>query len=104
MRTDPDPASTPTAVVERLYRAVNTHHLDAIVACFAPDYRNQTPAHPSRGFTGREQVRRNWTQILSAVPDLRATVNRLAVDGDQVWIEAEHAGTRADGSRIWSAV
>src|SRR5690348_542589 len=97
MFNDPEPASTATAVVERLYRAVNTRDLDAIVACFAPDYRNQTPAHPPRGFTGRDQVRRNWAQILSAVPDLRATVTRTAADGDEVWVEAEHAGTRGDG-------
>jgi ketosteroid isomerase-like protein len=97
MLGNPAPASTTTAVVERLYRRVNAHDLDAIVACFAPDYRNETPAHPSRGFTGNDQVRRNWAQILSAVPNLRATVTRTAVDGDQVWIETEHAGTRADG-------
>jgi ketosteroid isomerase-like protein len=102
MLSDPDPAAIPTAVVERLYRAVNTRDLDAIVACFAPDYRNQTPAHPPRGFTGNDQVRRNWAQILSAVPNLRATVTCTTTcttpDGDQVWIEAEHAGTRDDGA------
>jgi ketosteroid isomerase-like protein len=97
MLSDPNPASTPTAVVERLYQAVNTHDLDAIVACFAPDYRNETPVHPMRGFIGNDQVRRNWAQILSVIPNLRATVTRTASDGDRVWIEVEHAGTRGDG-------
>jgi ketosteroid isomerase-like protein len=86
------------AVIERLCRATNNHDLDAIVACFSPDYRNETPAHPARGFTGRQQVRRNWTQILAAVPDLTAEVLRCSVDGDTVWTEWVHRGTRPDGS------
>lgn len=85
-------------VVDRLYRAANDHDVDAIVACFAPGYRNETPAHPQRGFTGREQVRRNWTTILAAVPDLRARLLRVVADVDEVWVETEHRGTRPDRS------
>ncbi len=72
---------SPSAMLDRLARATNAHDLDALVDCFAADYRNETPAHPSRSFTGRDQVRSNWTQIFTAVPDLRATVLRSAVDG-----------------------
>ena len=68
-------------------------------AASPPDYRNETPAHPQRGFTGRDQVRRNWEQIFAAIPDLTAEVLRCAVDGDTVWTEWEHRGTRPDGSR-----
>jgi ketosteroid isomerase-like protein len=85
-------------MVERLRQATNSHDLDALVACFGPDYRNETPAHPERGFTGREQVRKNWTQIFAAIPDVRAEVLRCAVDGDTVWSEWEHRGTRPDGT------
>ena len=85
-------------VIGRLHRATNAHDVDAIAACFAPDYRNTTPVHPARGFTGRDQVRRNWTQILGAVGDLRADVLATAVDGDAIWTEWEHRGTRRDGS------
>jgi ketosteroid isomerase-like protein len=87
----------PSAVVERLMQAVNAHDLEAMVACFADDYLNETPAHPRRGFRGNEQVRRNWTQILAGVPDLRASVPRMAVDGDAVWTEWDMSGTRRDG-------
>jgi limonene-1,2-epoxide hydrolase len=90
--------SGPAAVVERLCRAVNDHDLPALVACFAPGYRNETPVHPQRGFTGREQVRRNWEQILAAIPDLTVEVLRCAVDRDTVWAEWEHRGTRPDRS------
>jgi len=89
---------SPGAMVERLRRATNDHDVTALVACFAPDYRNETPAHPERGFSGRDQVAKNWTQIFSAIPDLRAEVLRCAVDGDTVWSEWEHRGTRPDGS------
>ena len=89
----------PGALVDRLCRATNAHDLDAVVACFAPDYRNETPAHPERGFTGSEQVRKNWQQIFAMIPDLGAEVLRFAVEGDTVWSEWEHRGTRPDGSR-----
>lgn len=85
-------------LIERLRQATNDHDLDAIVACFSPNYRNETPAHPARGFTGQEQVRRNWTQILAGVPDITTEVRRCTVDGDTVWTEWEHRGTRLDGA------
>jgi ketosteroid isomerase-like protein len=88
----------PLAVVERLYGAVNAHDLEALVACFAEDYVNETPAHPQRGFRGNQQVRRNWTQILVGVPDLQARLPRTAVDGDTVWTEWDMSGTRPDGA------
>jgi limonene-1,2-epoxide hydrolase len=91
-------AGGPAAVVVRLCRATTDHDLDAVVACFAPGYRNETPAHPARGFTGREQVRRNWQQIFAAIPDVNTEVLRLAVDGGTVWSEWEHRGTRLDGT------
>jgi ketosteroid isomerase-like protein len=87
-------------MLQRLQAATNDHDLDGIVACFGRDYRNETPAHPARGFTGAAQVRRNWEQILGAVPDLTAEVLRWTVDGDMVWSEWEQRGTRRDGSAL----
>lgn len=84
-------------LIERLRQAVDAHDLDALLACFAPDYRNETPAHPGRGFTGPDQVRANWARILGSVPDITARVVRTAVDGDVVWTEWEMGGTRVDG-------
>ena len=88
----------PAAAVRRLQEAVAARDLEAVVACFAPQYRNETPVHPERGFTGRDQVRDNWTQIFGAIPDIEAEVVRMAVDGRVVWTEWEHRGTRPDGS------
>ena len=78
--------------------ATNTHDIDAIVACFAPDYRNETPAHPARNFVGSEQVRRNWMQILAAIPDVSTEIVASVVLGNTVWTEWEHRGTRRDGT------
>src|SRR6185437_7461482 len=89
----------PAALARRLCQATNDRDLAGIVACFAPGYRNATPAHPQRGFTGREQVRRNWEQMFAAIPDLSAEILSTAVTGDTVWTEWEHRGTRPDGSR-----
>jgi ketosteroid isomerase-like protein len=85
-------------MVDRLVRATNDHDVDAVAACFAADYQNQTPVHPARSFSGREQVRRNWEQIFSFVPDIRAEVTRSVVDGDTAWTEWDMIGTRRDGS------
>jgi ketosteroid isomerase-like protein len=85
------------ALVERLRQATNDHDLDAVVACFTSDYRNETPAHPGRGFEGSEQVRTNWQRIFAGVPDISADVLRTAVEGDEVWSEWEMRGTRPDG-------
>ncbi|MCY7403354.1 MAG: nuclear transport factor 2 family protein [Cryobacterium sp.] len=84
--------------VTRLVRAMNAHDLDALVACFADDFVNETPVHPERGFSGSEQVHRNWSQIFTGIPDLEAEVVRSIVDGNTAWTEWEQRGTRSDGA------
>lgn len=91
------PTIDPLATVLRLQRATNDHDLAALTACFAEDYVNETPVHPTRGFIGREQVGRNWDRILAAVPDLRSTLVSSVVSGDAVWAEWAWSGTRRDG-------
>jgi ketosteroid isomerase-like protein len=87
----------PRGVVRRLLAAVNAHDVDALHRCFAVDFVNETPAHPSRGFTGAAQVRQNWAAIFGGVPDLRAQILADAVDGDTVWTEWRMDGHRRDG-------
>ncbi|MDQ1482529.1 MAG: hypothetical protein QOF35_605 [Actinomycetota bacterium] len=103
METTASPPASGSAVIDRLLRATNDHDLDALVGCFASDYVNETPAHPARGFGGREQVRRNWAQIFAAVPDLTAEITGLAEAGgleagqSVVWTEWQMHGNRVDG-------
>jgi hypothetical protein len=88
-------------VIQVLHEAMTAHDLDALTACFAAGYRNETPVHPSRSFTGREQVQANWRRILGEVPDLVAVLVRWARDPVQaepaVWAEWEWTGHRMDG-------
>jgi ketosteroid isomerase-like protein len=98
MIAHPEPASDPLAVARRLQAATNSHDLDALVACFTEDYVSETPLHPSRDFRGADQVRRNWAQILTGVPDLHSTLLRHAVAGRDIWGEWEWTGTRRDGA------
>lgn len=89
-------------VVQQLLDAVNHRDLAALVACFAEDYVNRTPAHPRRGFRGREQVRRNWDLIFAEVPDVQARVSRSAADGSTLWTEWQISGTRRSDGTVFA--
>jgi ketosteroid isomerase-like protein len=84
---------------DRVSAAANSHDIDRVVECFTEDYLNESPVHPARGFRGREQVRRNWTQIFATVPDITTKVLRSHQVGDLVWSEWEMQGTRLDGAQ-----
>jgi len=88
----------PEAVVWRLFDALNRHDARGMAECFAPDYRSEQPAHPARGFGGRDQVAANWATYFREVPDLRGEVLASATAGDTVWLEARFRGRRRDGS------
>lgn len=60
--------ATPASTIDRLFAATNARDLESLVGCFAPDYVNETPAHPDRGFRGPGQVRANWTQLSRVCP------------------------------------
>jgi ketosteroid isomerase-like protein len=87
-------------VSERLRQAMNAHDLEAHVACFREDYRSEQPVHPGRTFTGREQVRENWSKLYESIPDFRAELLRVAVVGDTEWGEWIWRGTKEDGSSL----
>jgi hypothetical protein len=88
------------AVSEQLLQAMNAHDLGAHVACFQDDYRSEQPAHPARAFTGREQVRENWSKVFASIPDFRAELLRLAVVGGEEWGEWVWRGTKEDGTPL----
>ena len=97
---DTSPARTDgLAAVSRLRDAMNAHDAHAVAACFTTDYRCDFPLHPSRGFTGSDQVLRNWVELLDRFPELATEVLRTATHGDETWTEWEHAGTDAAGDR-----
>ena len=96
-----NPATTndsPADMVDRLARTTNAHDLDGLVDCFAVDYRNETPVHPARGFTGREQVHENWSAVFAGVSDFRAELLASCRDRDVEWGEVHWHGHYGDGS------
>ena len=97
MSREASPAE-PLATIKRLQAAINAHDLDALVTCFTDGHASEHPCHPDRSFTGVDQVRRNWTQILGGVPDLSAHLVSSIVDGNRVWCEWDWSGTRRDGA------
>jgi ketosteroid isomerase-like protein len=94
-------ASLPGGAVRRLFEATNRHDIDALVGCFAGNYVNETPNHPGRSFTGRGQVRKNWTTLFAGVPDIRSFVVASATGANgRIWVEWGTKGSRPDGGPI----
>jgi len=96
---DAQTQSSSKLVFERMIQAANLHDLDAMVACFAPDFRSEQPFHPERNFTGQTGVRKNWSFLFMTVPDMQIEVLNEVVEGDTVWAELHYHGTQADGKK-----
>lgn len=91
--------SSPKVVFERMIQALNRHDLEAMVACYAPDYRSEQPFHPERNFVGPAGVRKNWSFFFTTMPDYQVEVLNEVVEGDTVWAELHFHGTQADGTK-----
>jgi ketosteroid isomerase-like protein len=87
-------------VLDQLQRAMNEHDLEALLACIHPDYQSEQPAHPERGFGGRDQVEKNWSALFDGIRDFHAELLDTAVQDDTAWTEWKWTGTRADGSAL----
>jgi ketosteroid isomerase-like protein len=87
-------------VVKRLCEAMNQHDLEALLDCFDRNYHSEQPAHPQRTFDGSEQVRKNWSQVFSSIPDFQADLLRFTVEGDVEWSEWHWQGTQENGTRL----
>lgn len=87
-------------LIERIVEAENSHDADKVAELVARDYRSETPIHPERNFTGREQVRENWQAVFESTPDLNAELVRSTVDGDTLWTEWHLTGTQIDGTDL----
>lgn len=80
-------------VLERLHTAMNRHDLEAMLECFDPDYRSEQPLHPNRGFSGKEQVRKNWSRMLGSFPDFEAQLLGHVSSEGTVWSEWRWSAT-----------
>jgi hypothetical protein len=92
--------SSATLVFERMIQAANRHDLDAMVACFAPDFRSEQPLHPERAFTGQAGVRKNWSFFFTTVPDMQVDILNEVEEGGTIWAELHYHGTQTDGKKF----
>jgi hypothetical protein len=92
--------SSPKVVFERMIQAANRHDLEAMVECFAPDFRSEQPLHPERDFTGQAGVRKNWSFFFTTIPDIQVDILNEVEEGDTVWAELYYLGIQTDGKRF----
>lgn len=81
------------AVIRRLCAAIERRDLDALLACFAPDYRSEQPLHPHDAYVGRAHIERIWSRPLRDARDLEVTLVRWAAADDVIWTEWRWRGT-----------
>jgi ketosteroid isomerase-like protein len=87
-------------IADRLAEALRRRDADRLASLFTDDYDSRQPAHPDRAFTGRAQVRANWSAIFAGVPDFTPELLGASRDGDTVWSEWAWHGTRVSGEPL----
>jgi ketosteroid isomerase-like protein len=87
-------------LLERMRAALDAHDLDAFVSFFRDDYVGERPRHPGSPMSSREDVRRNWEEVISDVPDLRVDVPAAVEDGNTIWSEWRAYGTARSGAEL----
>ena len=89
-----------TLVIERVQAAINRHDIDGLMDCFEPDVRHELPTHPERGFTGRDELRGYWEQVIGERGRFHAKLLRSTGTPDTAWAEWCWHGERADGTQF----
>ena len=87
-------------LLEQMRAALDAHDLDAFLDFFREDYVGERPRHPGAKISSREDVRRNWAEVISDVPDLRVDVPAAVEDGDRIWSEWRAYGTARSGAML----
>lgn len=88
----------PGDVAESFVAAISRHDPDAVAACFAEDYEDEAPARRGEVVRGCDEARANFVRLFASIPDVSATIIRLAERENEVWIEWRISGTRDDGT------
>jgi ketosteroid isomerase-like protein len=87
-------------LLEQMRAALDAHDLEAFVEFFREDYVGERPRHPGSKISSRDDVRANWAEVISDVPDLRVDVPAAVEDGDRVWSEWRAYGTARSGAML----
>jgi ketosteroid isomerase-like protein len=89
-----------TPLLERMRAALDAHDLDTFVDFFREDYVGERPRHPGSPMSSREDVRTNWAEVISDVPDLHVEVLAAVEDGNTIWSEWRAYGTARSGAML----
>jgi ketosteroid isomerase-like protein len=89
-----------TPLLEQIRAALDAHDLDTFVGFFREDYVGERPRHPGSPMSSREDVRTNWSEVISDVPDLRVEVPAAVEDGNTIWSEWRAYGTARSGATL----
>jgi hypothetical protein len=80
--------------------ALDAHDLDTFLSFFRGDYVGERPRHPGTPMSSRDDVRRNWEEVISDVPDLHVEVPAAVDDGNTIWSEWRAYGTARSGAML----
>jgi ketosteroid isomerase-like protein len=80
--------------------ALDAHDLDTFVGFFREDYVGERPRHPGSPMSSRGDVRTNWSEVISDVPDLRVEVPAAVEHGNTIWSEWRAYGTARSGATL----
>jgi ketosteroid isomerase-like protein len=87
-------------LLEQMRAALDAHDLDTFVSFFRDDYVGERPRHPGSPMSSREDVRTNWAEVISDVPDLRVDIPAAVEDGNTIWSEWRAYGTARSGAML----
>lgn len=88
---------SPKTVVENRFAAVRRHDVEAIVALYANDAVETSPAFCTER-SGPEGVRRTYTELFQAFPDISDDVTSIVVEGERVAVQFTARSKKPDGS------
>ena len=91
------------ATLGRLFEAFNRHDAEAVMRCFTPGAVFLAAAGAEacgRHISGTAAIRDAFAAVWTGMPDVRWTVRRSRILGDEAITEWLFTGTRADGSRV----
>lgn len=86
------------AIVEEHIRLENAHDLEGVLRTFGDTARYDDEPWDAH-YEGREGVRRFYTQLMKALPDLEIEVKRRYVTDDAILVEVAIRGTHLGGWR-----
>src|SRR5205814_1232501 len=87
-------------VVEERFAAVRRHDVDAITALYATNAVETSPGFCHER-VGQDGVRRTYTELFQAYPDISDDVIVTVVDGDRVAVQFVARSRRPDGTVLF---